>query len=329
MRLRLLAPSVIATLVLPVSAAVATGEPIMPLSQVHAGLRCVGKSVVQGTTIASFTVDVTDVVRSPGEGARILVRVSGPAVDTSGVAEGFSGSPVYCPDGHGAMLNAGALASTIGEYGNRVALATPIEQMLGEPVSPPSSAPRLVWGARPLAGPLTVGGLSPALASLVSEAGRRAGRLVLAAPAASTLAFPEQPLIPGASVAVGYATGDVSIGAIGTVSYRDGDTVYAFGHPLDGAGRRTLTLQDSYVYGVINNPSIGQDASYKFAAPGHVLGTITSDTPHAVIGRVGAPPGLIPIEVYARSTPAGRWRSTARSPTRPTSGTPPAPALSP
>ena len=41
---------------------------------------------------------------------------------------------------------------------------------------------------------------------------------------------------------------------MGTVTYVDGDTVWAFGHPLDGAGRRSLLLQDAYVYTVVNNP---------------------------------------------------------------------------
>lgn len=74
--------------------------------------------------------------------------MSGPAVDSTGVAEGFSGSPVYCPDAFGVMRNAGAISEGIGQYGNNVALVTPIEQMLGEPVDPPSAAPRLTARVR-------------------------------------------------------------------------------------------------------------------------------------------------------------------------------------
>ena len=40
------------------------------------------------------------------------------------------------------MLNTGAISEGIGQYGNNVGLATPIEQMLGEPVVPPASARR-------------------------------------------------------------------------------------------------------------------------------------------------------------------------------------------
>ena len=109
----------------------------MPLSQIHAGMDCIGETVIQGTTITSFDVHVIDVVQDPVQGPRILVSVSGPAVDTTGIAQGFSGSPVFCLDGTGTMRNAGAISEGIGEYGNKVALVTPIEQMLGEPIKPP------------------------------------------------------------------------------------------------------------------------------------------------------------------------------------------------
>ena len=87
------------------------------------------------------------------------------------------------------------------------------------------------------------------------------------------------------------------MGAVGTVTYADGSTVYAFGHELDGAGRRSLLLQDAYVYYVINNPDPLLQPSYKLASPGHTLGTITSDTPNAVIGQVGSPPPTTPVDV--------------------------------
>ena len=248
---RVLICGVLAGLCLPANAALAQGGgPIMPLSQVQPGMQCTGETVIQGTTISSFNVQVIDIVEQPGEGPRILVQVSGPAVDPSGVAEGFSGSPVYCPDSFGTLENAGAISEGIGQYGNNVVLVTPIEQMLGEPVDPPPDLPRLAAKATPLLAPLTVGGLSPSVFGLVQRAAARAGRLVVAAPtgAGQVTNFPVQPLIPGASVSASYSSGAVPMGAVGTVTYVDGPTVYAFGHELDGAGRRSLLLQDAYVY---------------------------------------------------------------------------------
>jgi hypothetical protein len=311
MRLRLLASVFVATVWLAIGAGVAVGAEagagaaIMPLSQVHAGLDCTGETVVKGTTISSFNVHVIDVVQEPGAGPRILVSVSGPAVDATGIAQGFSGSPVYCPDPTGKPLNAGAISAGVGEFGNKVGLVTPIEQMLGEPVKPPLSARRLSVPVQSLSGPLTVSGLAPSLASLLQEAGRRAGRVVLDGPAAPSLDFPLQPLVPGASVAVAYSRGEITIGGLGTVTYVDGGNVYAFGHPFDSAGRRTLLLEDAYVYDVVNNPNTDISTSYKLGAPGHVEGTVSADTPNAVIGQVGAGPPLIPVHVTAHDLDTG------------------------
>src|SRR4029078_10120168 len=99
----------------------------------RAGMHCTGYSVVRGTTISSFAVEVVDVVDSePGtDGARIIVTVSGPAVDVTGIGPGFSGSPIYCPDGNGVQRNIGAISESIGDYGGKTVLATPIEMMLG------------------------------------------------------------------------------------------------------------------------------------------------------------------------------------------------------
>src|SRR5215213_6586337 len=124
---------------LAVAPAALAADPIMPLSEVRPGMRCTGLSVIRGTEISSFDVEIMDVIAAETglSGARILVRVSGPAVDSTGIGPGFSGSPVIC-DGR----NAGAISEGLGEYGNRVALATPIEGMLRERPTPPASARR-------------------------------------------------------------------------------------------------------------------------------------------------------------------------------------------
>jgi hypothetical protein len=307
LRLRTLILLACVGLLVPAGNALADGGPIMPLSAVQPGMNCTGETVVQGTTISSFAVHVIDVVESPGEGPRILVQASGPAVDATGIAEGFSGSPVYCPDAFGTMENAGAISEGIGQYGNNVALVTPIEQMLGEPVDPPSSAPRLGVRATPLLGPLTVGGLAPSVFGLLQRAAVRAGRVVLAAPTptGTAVGFPVQTLVPGASVGASYSSGAITLGAVGVVTYVDGQTVYAFGHELDGAGRRALLLQDAYVYYVVNNPDPTVAPSYKLALPGHTVGIVSSDTPNAVIGQVRSPPPSIPVGVTVHDLDAG------------------------
>lgn len=285
-------------------------DPITPLSDVHRGLDCAALTVVHGTDISSFDVHVLDVVAdADGTGPRILVSVSGPAVEGTGLAEGFSGSPVYCPDAHGTIGNAGAISATVGQYGENVGLVTPIEQMLNLPVTPPSGvrrAPALLRAARPIASPLVLSGLSPALGDLIERTALAHGQAVVMAPAGPLGTFAPQPLVPGASLAVALSSGAVAAGAIGTVTYRDGNAVYGFGHPFEGAGRRALPLQDAYVFAVIGNPvDAGQLTSYKLAAPGHTLGTLTNDALPGVVGTVGAAPRTVPLTVRVKDLDTG------------------------
>jgi len=87
--------------------AASAAAPIMPLSEVERGMRCTGLSVIKGTEVSSFDVEILDVIAAEAglSSARILVRVSGPAVDQTGIGPGFSGSPVICGG-----RNAGAIS---------------------------------------------------------------------------------------------------------------------------------------------------------------------------------------------------------------------------
>ena len=287
----------------------------MKLSDVRAGMRCSALSVIRGTSVSEFQVEVVDVLRGDPAmlGPRILVRVSGAAVDGTGIGPGFSGSPVYCPDGTGVAPVIGAISEGLGEYGNFVALATPIEEVLGvRPTAGPQARPAsaLLRSARPLATPLTVSGVSAPVRQAVVAAARRTGTPLLAAPAAPAVAYPPYSLDPGTAVAVGLSSGDIALAAIGTVTYRDGDRLWAFGHPLDGAGRRSLPLLDAYVFSIIANPlGTFEATTYKLASAGRPVGTLTADGNGAIAGRVGAPPPTIPLTVRARDEVSKRTRT--------------------
>ena len=299
-------------LALGLAAPAAAQDRIMPLSEVQKGMRCTGLSVVQGTEIASFDVEILDVVAGDEAGAapRILFRVSGDAVDRTGIGPGFSGSPIVCRDSEGRDAYAGAISEGIGEYGGKVGLATPMENVVAQPVEPPVGMPPAPRGARTLAAPLSVAGVTPRVGRFLSRLARREGRLLITPggrPRAA--AFPVQQLRPGAAMAAGLSSGALSIGAVGTVAYVDGDRVWAFGHPFDGAGRRSLFLQDAYVYTVVNNP-VGVEgvSTYKLAAPGHDVGVLSADGLSAVAGRLGMAPRQFPMRVIATDGDTGNFR---------------------
>jgi hypothetical protein len=312
MRARLLAAALGAAILAGIAPGTAlAGDPIMPLSELRPGMQCTGYSVIRGTDISSFDVEIIDVVSgdaSANDGPRILVRVSGDAIDRTGVGPGFSGSPIYC-DGR----NAGAISESIGEYGGKTVLATPIEEILANPPDAPHGKPvarsSRIGRVLPLAEPLTVSGLSPGIAARLTQAGAQSPsrRKVLVAPSLPLAPFPAAPPRPGSAMSVGYSSGDLAVGAVGTVAYVDGDRVWGFGHPFENSGLRALLLQDAYVYTVISNPNAGDDtgSTYKLAAVGHDIGTISNDASAAVVGRTSATPPTIPVRIFSHDEDTG------------------------
>jgi hypothetical protein len=134
------------------------------------------------------------------------------------------------------------------------------------------------------------------------------------APARPLGSYPVQDLRPGSQMAIGLSDGDVSLSASGAVAYRDGNTIWALGHPLEGTGARSLLLQDAYVYDVVNDPNGSlTGGSYKLVAPGHDLGTVLNDAPAAVVSRLGAMPSRIPLRIVARDLDTGRVSFTESS----------------
>jgi len=287
-------------------------DPIMPLDQVERGMQCEGRSVIRGTAIETFDVEILDVIAQDpmGSGPVILFRASGPAVDETGLGFGFSGSPIYCPDSDGVMRNAGAVFAGVEDYGNDTALATPIEAVLSMPVeTPPQARPatEAERNAEPWSTPLMVAGAGPAVRRSLWAAAAKQGLQLIHAPATASQVSTGTDLQPGSAVAGSLSSGAIGLNAIGTVAYRDdAGRIWAFGHPLDGAGERSLLMQGAFVHQVIGNPnppgfSLG---TYKLASAGDLAGTIDFDGNFAISGTLGSLPTTIPVVVRA-SGPVG------------------------
>lgn len=293
-------------------------DPIMPLDQVQRGMQCEGRSVFRGTEIQSFGVEILDVIDpAPGGGPGILFRASGPLVADTGLGPGFSGSPIYCPDSEGTPRNAGAVAAGIDDYGNEVALATPIEAVLGIPVSPaPAARPATAAerSARPWSLPLTVSGVSGFVRRSLWPAARRAGIDLLVAPAGAAQVQTPVDLQPGSAAGASISNGKVGISAIGTVAYRDENRIWAFGHPLDNAGERSLFLEGAFVHQVVGNPHPAGETfgTYKLSSPGTVAGRIGFDGMFAITGTLGSPPPSTIVDVVTRG-PGGQVLPPART----------------
>ena len=98
---------------------------------------------------------------------------------------------------------------------------------------------------------------------------------------------------PGDALGVGLITGDLALGATGTVTNVVGDRVYAFGHPFYNLGPTTFPMTRALVHVVL--PSLL--SSTKIASLGDVIGTIDQDRATAIAGSLGRGPSMLPIHI--------------------------------
>ena len=100
-------------------------------------------------------------------------------------------------------------------------------------------------------------------------------------------------LTPGTSVSVELVRGDYTIAASGTVTFRDGQRIYAFGHPFLGLGGSDMPMAESSVITVIPNSF----NSFKLAVPGRMVGSISQDRATGIFGELGHDPRMIPVKL--------------------------------
>jgi hypothetical protein len=106
-------------------------------------------------------------------------------------------------------------------------------------------------------------------------------------------------LDPGSMVSLLLVRGDLNVNVDCTVTYRQGDNLYACGHQFLSAGPIQIPFAPSRVLATV--PSLA--SSFKLDAPGEVVGTIRQDRFDAIYGVVGEKnPPMIPVTVRIRST---------------------------
>ena len=156
---------------------------------------------------------------------------------------------------------------------------------------------------RPIATPLTLGGFDSAVIDPVAAAFRdqgfvpvMAGSSALVAQSNGTAAAPPR-LRPGDPIGVALMSGDLELGATGTVTDVDGDRVYAFGHPFYGLGPTAFPMTRAHVLTVL--PSLAN--SMKIASTGDVIGTVQQDRATTIAGTLGPGPVLIPVRISLTS----------------------------
>jgi len=105
-------------------------------------------------------------------------------------------------------------------------------------------------------------------------------------------------LKPGSTIIVPLVRGDYSLAPAGTVTYRDGNRIYAFGHPFLSLGVSELPMHEGEVVTVMSSSA----TSFKMSAPTAMVGTLRGDRSPGIYGELGVAPRMIPVEINLKTS---------------------------
>ena len=299
--------------------------PILQLDQVKAGMKGKGRSVFQGNRIEEFDVEIIGVLKNvEPKKSIILAKLEGGILEEAGVISGMSGSPVYVD---GKLI--GAVAYSLGTFVKEpIAGITPIGEMMSiseESKKGPAFSPQVPVkkhltidelfslnkefflsksvfhsegkALKPLSIPLIFSGFSSFAfeqsRSFFSTLGFNPVMNTFSGQSLETISPPDLTLREGGPVAIQLVSGDMDMSAVGTVTYIDGNTVLAFGHPLYNLGAVDYAMTKAKVITVV--PSLM--SSFKLAASDSLIGKFTQDRSSGLLGELGKIPRLVPVNI--------------------------------
>jgi hypothetical protein len=151
---------------------------------------------------------------------------------------------------------------------------------------------------QPIATPLTFSGISQSVLDRFAPQLMSVGLLPVASAGGASKISPMKKaepttLVGGSSVSMELARGDYSIAASGTVTLRDGNKIYAFGHPFLSLGTSDLPMSESHVVTVVPN----LNNSFKLAVPDSMVGAMKQDRSTGVYGELSQAPVMIPVKL--------------------------------
>ncbi|HHT9117845.1 MAG TPA: SpoIVB peptidase S55 domain-containing protein [Candidatus Hypogeohydataceae bacterium YC38] len=296
---------------------------VLDLDELKPGMKGYGKTVFSGEKIEEFDVEILGVLKNwEAKTDMILVKMSGEPLDKTGIISGMSGSPVYIGD-----RVIGAVSYGWSFAKEAIAGVTPIKNMLQvlelrddkekkqlgasaesweSSLALQESSVKEVLEKRgldeyplrlvPIITPLVVSGFDQRVLKDMSSTLQKFGLFPVQGGGEALSSSDNVELLPGSAVATVLAKGDLNAAAVGTITYREGDTILAFGHPFIQSGRTDIPMAGAHVYTVI--PS--QSTSLKIAAPTRILGKISQDRKSALAGTLGEFSKMIPCRVKVK-----------------------------
>jgi hypothetical protein len=297
------------------AAALPAQTAFFPLKDIKPGMHGTGRTVFSGARIEEFQVEILGVLENIGpKESLILGKLSGGPLAETGVLQGMSGSPVYIG---GKLVGAVAMAFPFAK--EPIAGIRPIEDMLRvwSSNSEPLRRTRASLGGTDLtamlgkpeeafagemrmidiATPVSFGGFTRAAIEHFAPQLRALGLEPRQGVASGGRLEPgmgnPSALEPGGMISVQLMTGDLSIGADGTLTYIDKGKVYAFGHRFLSVGPTELPFARSEVLTLLPNVA----SSFKISSPKEWMGTISQDRDTAIAGELGRQARMAPISI--------------------------------
>jgi hypothetical protein len=288
---------------------------ILPVDQLRPGMHGLTYTVLKGNEIVALQTEILGVAKnSQGPGLDLIIgRLIDEKTELTGAVHGMSGSPLYVD---GKLV--GALSERIASFEKDGQCGfTPIADMLKvENLIKPPTAQAKVEDPIPMMNFTALlphstenGSSSPmsALAVPLSVCGVQSdifthwldrcglGSSMITVPGGGSIDASDLQTIkevgdirPGSPLAAVFMSGDICVTGTGTCTWRDGNRVLGFGHPMFGFGASQLPMAGAQV--VTTVPSF--ESPYKLTNTGPIIGTIFQDRVSAIAGTIGSTPPL-------------------------------------
>lgn len=314
----------------------AADTPILPLAEVKPGMIGEWRTTVAGSRVQSFPLQVVGIAENFIGPQRpvIICQALDPTNKLTGPVAGMSGSPVFID---GKLVGAYAYGF-LWPKNQALIGVTPIEQMLevesnyppsfpaagtkgvarlpSSPASDPDwlvapsvgganlPAPAALQSAmRPLPTPLFVSGISERVLRRFAPRLAALGLDVMQAPSGRATHEIDNDPQPGQPLAGVLMSGDFQIAGTGTVTWRSGDRLLAFGHPFLQDGPSEMPMASAEILTVVQS----LQRSFKLSNTGPIIGTIYQDRLTAIAGEIGRMPRTTHFEVHLQA-PGGKTR---------------------
>lgn len=325
--------TVIFTLLCRTLAGAADSTPIMPLSEIKPGMTGEWHTTVAGSRVDSFPMQVVGVAENfIGPQRPVIICKALDATNRfTGPVAGMSGSPVFID---GKLIGAYAYGF-LWPKDQALIGVTPVEFMLEvetnyPPAAHPAGANGMARGEaaadphwlvapaaganlpspatlqsvmRPLPTPLFVSGVSERALQKFAPRLAALGLDMMQAPSGRASHDIDNDPKPGQPLAGVLMSGDFDITGTGTVTWRNGNRILAFGHPFLQSGPADMPMASAEILTVVQSVQ----RSFKLSNTGPIIGTIYQDRLTAIAGEIGRKPDTTHFEVRLEA-PGGKER---------------------